>query len=205
MREQIEEIEEQLLDLDTNKLWALFILTPLFIFGAFYYFLLDDKLVELEDKRGEIASLDKAIVKSSPRIYFKKIKQMSKKIRQTKTDIDLQKSKEFALEGRLKKLRFLFSDEKDFNIFLESLLKKSVADNFTIHSLSINDEDKTYVGMLHVKKSVILQGEGNFINTLLFVRNVENNKMLISIKKLNLETNGTLPQTNLLIEFYGVN
>ena len=204
MREHLETLEEQLLDLETPKKLALFIVTPLILTGLFFYFFIDNQLSQIEEKKHKIITLEQKIHKDGPKMYMKRIAKIKQNIKQNKTVIDSEKGKKFALARKLKNIRFLFSNERDFNIFLETLLKKSVIYNFTITTLAIANENKKYIGMLDIKKSIHLKGRGDFINTLSFIRGVEDNKMLISVKRFNIETNGSLPQTDLFIEFYGV-
>jgi len=204
MREYLEIVEDRLVDLDTIQKRLLFIITPFFVTGAFFYFFIDSQLSTLEEKKQKIVTLDKQIQKDSPRMYSSKIVAIRKHIKQNKTLIDDEKMKELALERKLSAMRFLFSDEKDFNIFLETLLAKSLYYDFTIATLSIENKEQNYIGMLDIKKNIHLKGQGDFINTLSFIRAIEDNKMLISIKNFSVETNGSLPQTDVVIEFYGV-
>jgi len=204
MRALLDQLEEKLLDLDQRKQILLLLLIPLVMFALFYYLYVDGALQELESKRAKIAALQKDLHKNSPREYLNKIRQKKKAILQAKTDLDRQKQQYMLYGVKLKKMKFLFVDSKDFNIFLESLLRTSLESNFTLDDLVISDIDKKFQGMLRIRKHIDLKGSGEFLNTLHFIRGIESSGILMSINNIVVTTDGLLPKTTLSIDFYGV-
>jgi hypothetical protein len=205
MRELLDSLEEQLQPLDKNKKILLGVGVVVVIFTAFYFLYISGAVSDIDKKKVEIAQLDKKIEKKSPRHYFKKIETMKKRNLEKKTDLKKEQQNLFLLQNELERKKVLFVNKKGFNKFLEIVLKSSLKHSFNISDLTIeNFEHKPYIGKLAIKKEVVLKGNAYFLNSLAFIRDLEDNAILLSIKNFNIEINGTVPSNNITIEFYGV-
>ncbi len=204
MIELIDSLEEKIKEQEPKKRVFMLLLTLFLVMFTIYFFLIEPIIEEINQKQKTLTTLEQKISKNSPKKIQSKIFLKKKEILKNEDIKEELKLKLLLLSSKLDKLRFLFANDKDFNIFLNDLLKESVNKNILIKEIKILDKEEPFIGKLYIKKSISVEGEGRFLNIISFVRRLESNKMLMSIKELIIETEGSLPNFSFSIDFYGV-
>ena len=204
MREQIDQLEEQTQALEKKGKIILALFIPLAVIGLFYYLYLIDAMDEHQNNIVKLKKLKNNSRKYSVKRIKIKIKKQKQKNLHINSNITENEQKVIYFDTQLRNKNFLFISPKDFNIFLNDLLYKSVKNNFLLTDVNISKKDSSYIGKLKYKKIIHISGSGEFLNTLRFIRGIEENHMLMQIVKLNIETNGMTPFTTFDINFYGI-
>ena len=204
MREQLDLMEEKLESFSKNEKIALAVFIPLITFTLFYFLYIPDALDQQANNEQALIKLDHDLHKYSQKLVLHKIQAMQQKLLHVKSSITDNEQKLTYLKTQLTKSNFLFLSQKDFTYFLNDLLTKSVKNNFLIDGINISKDDSDFIGKLKYKKTVTVSGSAEFLNTLKFIRAIEENSMLMQIKNLNMETNGSTPYITYDIKFYGI-
>lgn len=204
MREKLDLLEEKLESLAKNEKIALAVFIPLAILTLLYFFYISDALDTQVSNENRLKKTDQELHKYSQKLIVHKIQAKKQQILRVKSSIVEDNQKLTYLETELMKNNFLFLSQKDFTYFLNNLLSKSVKNNFLIDDINISKDSGDFIGKLKYEKVVSVQGSGEFLDTIQFIREVEENKMLMEIKNLNIETNGSTPYVSYEIKFYGV-
>lgn len=204
MREFLDNLEELISQEAIRKVNALFLLILFSVIFAIYYFFIDPKITELSQKQETLLSLEQKITKILPKTWQSKIEFKKREMLKNKNSKEKLRLKVLSLKSKLDSLNFSFVDPVGFSNFLNYLLKKSISNNLLIQNIKIMDQKKPFLGKLYMKKTINVVGTGRFLNIIKFVRELENQKKLFSLKDFNIETNGTLPNFNFKIDFYGV-
>ncbi len=204
MRDKLDLVEEKLDSFSKTEKIALSIFTPLLVFTLFYFLYITNAFDQQESNERTLTKLDRNLHNHSKKLVIHKIQAMKQQLLYAKSAIVESKQKLTYLETELIKNNFSFLSQKDFTHFLNDLLTKSVKNNFLIENINIEKKNSDFIGRLKYKKMISVQGSGEFLNTLKFIREVEENSMLMEIKNLNIETNGSTPSVTYEIKFYGV-
>lgn len=204
MRDKIDLLEDKIQTLDKKEKIALSILIPSTIMLLFYFLYVPDAINKHQSNINQITKLNHDLSKHSEKTLLHKIELSKQKILNIKSEISVNQQKLNYLDSQLSKNNFLFLSQKDFTLFLNNLLAKSLKNNFLLKDVSISAKNIKYIGKLKYKKLIQINGSGEFLNTLRFIREIEENNMLLQIKDLNIETNGTTPQVTYNINFYGI-
>jgi Tfp pilus assembly protein PilO len=204
MRELIERLQEFYDTLEGVRKW-IFILLPFLVVSALAYSLyIEPAMQQLQEKEERIAQLSQKIFKHKSSRYEKLIAQSKKEILRLQSEIDKLESKTLALRTRLEKERFIFLNGENFAKLLEDMLQDSVKNNLELSQIKIEDRSIAKVGKLKVKKAMRVEGKGEFLNIVKFVRNIEGHPVLLSVQKFVVETNGSMPLFSVDIDFFGV-
>jgi len=204
MRDKIDLLEDKIQALDKRGKIALLILIPCAIILLFYFLYIPDAIDKHQSNTVQITKLNHDLNKYSEKTFLHKIKLSKQKILNIKSKISADEQKLNYVDSQLSKNNFLFLSQKDFTLFLNNLLAKSVKNNFLLKNINISAKNIKYVGKLKYKKLIQISGSGEFLDTLKFIRETEENNMLLQIKDLNIETNGTTPYATYNIDFYGI-
>ncbi|WP_187647364.1 hypothetical protein [Nitrosophilus labii] len=204
MIEFIYSLEEKIKEQEPRKRVFILLIILFLVLFTIYFFLIEPIIEEINQKQETLAALEQKISKNSPKKMQSKIFLKKKEIFKNENLKEELNLKLLLLKSRFDKIRFLFVNDKDFNRFLNSLLKESVNKNILIKDIKILDKEEPFIGKLYVKKAISVEGKGRFLNIISFVRGLESNKMLMSIKELIIETEGSLPKFSFNIDFYGV-
>ncbi len=204
MRDKLDLVEEKLDSFSKTEKIALSVFIPLLVFTLFYFLYITNAFDQRESNERTLTKLNHNLGNHSKKFVVHKIQVVKQQLLYVKSAIVESKQKLRYLEASLIKSNFSFLSQKDFTYFLNDLLTKSVENNFLIDTINMEKDNRAFVGRLKYKKTVIVQGSGEFLNTLKFIREVEKNSMLMEIKNLNIETNGTTPHVTYEIKFYGV-
>ena len=204
MREKLDLLEEKLESFSKNKKIALVVFIPLITFGLFYFFYISDSFEKRSSNETALMKLEHKLHKYSKKVVLRKIQKMKQQLLHAKSSIVENREKLIYLEAELRKNNFLFLSQKDFTHFLNDMLSKSVKNNFLIDNINISKDNGNFIGKLKYKKTVKVKGSGEFLNTLKFIREIEENSMLMQIQNLNIETNGSTPYVTYDIKFYGI-
>ena len=204
MRMKLDLLEDKLESFSKNEKIALSLFIPLMVFTLLYFFYITDALNQQSNNESALTKIDHDLHKYSQKLIVHKIQTVKQEILHVKSTLVEDKQKLTYLETELAKNNFLFLSQKDFTLFLNDLLSKSVKNNFLIDNINISQENSDFIGKLKYRKTVSIQGSGEFLDTIKFIRGVEENTMLMGIKNLNIETNGSTPHVSYEIKFYGV-
>jgi len=204
VRDKIDLLEDKLEALGKKEKIVLFIAILFGVVLLFYYFYVADATDKYQNNIRQITKLDRDIKKYSKKTVLHKILAMKRKILDTKSKISNDEQKLNYLNTKILQNNFLLLSKKDFTLFLNNLLKKSIKNDVLLQDVSIDKKDTKYIGKLKCKKIVQVDGYGNFLNTIKFIREIEEVKMMLQVKNLNIETNGTIPHTTFNILFYGI-
>ena len=204
MREQIDLLEDKIQELGKKEQILIAITIPIVTLLLFYYFYISDALENQQKNDIQIEKITHKLKKHSQKILLRKIEVSKKEMLTLKSQIATDTQKLNYLNAKLSEKDFLFLSQKNFTHFLNNLLEKSLKNNFLVNNITISEENKKYIEKINYKKLVQITGSGEFLNTLRFIRAVEDSTMLFQIKNLIIETNGTMPHTAFDINFYGV-
>jgi len=204
MREKIDLLEDKVQAFSSKEKILLGVSIPIAIGLLFYFFYVTDAMEKQQKNSIKIAKIEHALTKHAKETLIRKIKISKKKILTLKSQIVTDSQKLHYLDAKLTHYKFLFLTQKNFTLFLNNLLEKSLKNNFLIQDLNISQENKKYIEKIKYKKLVNVNGSGEFLNTLKFIREVEENNILLEIKNLTIETNGTTPHITYTINFYGI-
>ncbi|SFV68926.1 hypothetical protein MNB_SM-6-1076 [hydrothermal vent metagenome] len=204
MREKIDLLEDKLQSLGIKEKLLIAALIPFTVLLLFYFFYITDAIEKHQNNAIEIAKLNHNLKKHAKETLERKIKLSKKKIVTLKSQIATDAQNLRYLNTKLAQKNFLFLSQKNFTHFLNNLLEKSVKNNFLIQDLKISEQNKNYIEKIKYKRLVTISGSSEFLHTLKFLRAIEETNMLLEIKDLNIETNGTVPYITYNINFYGI-
>jgi len=203
MREIFDNLENNILELDSKKRFLLLTGIIFLVLILIYYFLIGPMIESIFSNQEKIIMLDKKISKNSPKKLKSKFFLIKKEILKAKNRKDELNIELLELRNRLEGMKVLLVNKLDFNKFLNNLLKESINKNLLIKNIKILEEDKQFVGKLYIKKVMRVEGEGRFLDIISFVRFLEQNNMLFSIRDFIIEIDEGLI-FSLSIDFYGV-
>ncbi len=204
MREWIESLQERFDALEVKKRWIVVALPFLLVGLGAYFLYFEQVLQQIEQGETYLLELNEQITKQSSGRYEKMIASKKKEILAIKERIDRLKSKELALKAKLDGQRFIFLDGQNFARLLEDMLQSSVKNGLELSQIAIEDKEAAAVGKLKIKKSIRIEGVGEFLNIVKFVRSIEAHPVLMRVDRFVVETNGTTPSFKVAIDFYGV-
>jgi len=203
MRDFFDNLENNFLELDSKKRFLLLTGIIFLVLILIYYFLIVPIIESIFSNQEKVVMLDKKISKNSPEKLKSKIFLIKKEILKVKNRKEELNIKLLKLRNRLDSMKVLLVNKLDFNKFLNNLLKESINKNLLIKNVKILEEDKQFIGKLYIKKVMIIEGEGRFLDIISFVRSLEQNKMLFSIRDFIIEIDEGL-RFSFSIDFYGV-
>lgn len=203
MRDFFDNLENNFLELDSKKRFLLLTGIIFLVLILIYYFLIVPIIESIFSNQEKVVMLDKKISKNSPEKLKSKIFLIKKEILKVKNRKEELNIKLLKLRNRLDSMKVLLVNKLDFNKFLNNLLKESINKNLLIKNVKILEEDKQFIGKLYIKKVMIIEGEGRFLDIIFFVRSLEQNKMLFSIRDFIIEIDEGL-RFSFSIDFYGV-
>ena len=203
MREMIEKLQEYYDTLEGGRKW-IFILLPFLAAGGFaYFFYIEPIMQQLQQKEERIAQLSQQIFKHKSSRYEKLIAEKKREILALQSEIDRLKNKTMALRAKLERQRFIFLNGENFAKLLEDMLKDSVNNALELSQIAIEERSIAKVGKLKIKKAIHIEGRGEFLNIVKFVRSIEGHPVLLSVNRFAVETNGTTPKFSVDIDFFG--
>ena len=203
MRDFFDNLENNFLELDSKKRFLLLTGIIFLVLILIYYFLIVPIIESIFSNQEKVVMLDKKISKNSPEKLKSKIFLIKKEILKVKNRKEELNIKLLKSRNRLESMKVLLVNKLDFNKFLNNLLKESINKNLLIKNVKILEEDKQFIGKLYIKKVMIIEGEGRFLDIISFVRSLEQNKMLFSIRDFIIEIDEGL-RFSFSIDFYGV-
>ncbi len=203
MRDYLDRFEELLEQTPSSKKRMALVGGIALLFILFYFFYVVDALERYQSTQEEIEKTRKSVARNSPKRYLAKVVQEKRKLLENKAKLDSKKMELLAIESRFRQNRFLLSDMKDFNLFLESLLGRSVLHDIDIENLVIDESQSDFVGKLKKIRSVDIDAKGRFLDVVSFLRSIERTKILMLVNDLSIETNGSVPRVDIHIDFYG--
>lgn len=203
MREYLDHLEELLQQSKPSKKYMVTAGIVLLLLLLFYYFYLIDAIDRLQSTKEETAKTQQAILKNSPKRYLAKIVAKKKRLLVNKEMLSKKKMELTMLTSKLYQNEILRNTQKNFNLFLEHFLKDSVRCNIDVKNLEIKDTNTDFIGKLKTIRTVQIEGTGRFLDILTLLRDAEEERMLLFINDLNIETNGSTPSLRLHIDFYG--
>ena len=203
IREGIEIIEAKLEGIEREKVVMLFVLMLLLVGYLFYLLVLDPAMEELRDLDAKRTQLQDKLLKNSPKRLEHKIMGLKKELLTLRSERERLKEQKLLLLSKLSKERYRLLGPKSLSSFLDSLLAVSVKKGILLHSVSLSDEDEPFFGLLRSKKSLDINGSAPFLDLISFVRSIEDQKLLLRIDSLHIETNGSIPVFDLHVELYG--
>ncbi len=174
------------------------------IVGGYFGFL-EKKLQQLQSKKERLALLERSIYKQSPRYLEAKIAQLRRQLIKLRTRIEALRFKRSSLLDQLQKRRVLFLSPKSFSKLLEKILAASYRYGLELEEIAIDEVQKPFLGNLFEKKAVDVNGTGDFLALVRFLRGIEASKLLLKIERLHVETNGTIPSFFFRLKLYGAN
>jgi len=204
VREKLDLAEAKLESYDKKEKVVLFVAIVFGMLGLFYYFYVADAIKRYQDNTNQISKLERDMRKYSQKVFLYKVLSEKRKVLKAKEKIFAGKQELNDLNTKILKTNLLFLSKKDFTLFLNNLLKKSVDNNFLINDVSIDNNDTKYIGMLKCKKIVQVSGNGSFANTIKLIREIEETKMMLQIKNLNIESKDASTHVKFDINFYGI-
>jgi len=196
--------EEYLESLDGGRKLLYALLLLVMVGGLFYFLLIEPALEDVEIKKKEHELLSKKIVMKSPQSYKATQKRLEKKIAFMREKIDRLHSKELALQTRLEELNTILLNEKNFPKLLEKILQLSSKYKIGLNQIEIEDKNKKYYEKIKIKKRMTITGDGQFLNIVKFVRGIEDDPVLLKVDRYIIETNGSVPGFELVVDFFGV-
>ena len=203
IREGIEILEAKLEGIERGKVLMLFVLTLLLVGYLFYLLLLDPAMEELRDLDAQRTQLQGKLLKNSPKRLEHKILGLKKELLTLRSERERLKERKLLLLSKLSKERYRLLGPESLSSFLDSLLAASVKKRILLHSVTLSDEDEPFLGLLRSKKSLDINGSAPFLDLVSFVRSIEDQKLLLRIDSLHIETNGSVPAFDLHIKLYG--
>lgn len=204
MRELLDTLESHLTQLESRVKIAILIGIPVAILLFFYLFYVADTIDNIQQQETQLAKLRHDIAKNSPKRALARVVQQKRKLLKAKSELEEKKTRLMYLISKVKENRVLLTTDEDFNKFLDDMLQSSVAHNIYIDTLEMENLNKEFIGKLNTIKSVVLKGNGRFLDFLAFLRSIEKNRIMMMANDVNIETNGTIPSLYLHIDFYGV-
>jgi len=203
VRELFEKLQDRLDALGKReKIFIWLIVVGGLVVGG-YYFLIDPKIEELSQNEATVAELSSKLLKQSPARYKKAIEIQKKKIVKLQTKLSTLKERYYAMVGDMKNGVQCYSQE-GFTKLLEDLLKSSFEHRIDLNGVLIEDGTKPFFRALKVVKELDVNGSGEFLQIVRFIRSIEDHPMLMEVRDLQMETNGSKPRFSTHIEFYGV-
>ncbi len=201
----------QLLDIYEQKLqllpksyrWMMLGSLVVIVIVGGYFGLIEKKLRQLESKKEHLALLERSIYKQSPRYLEAKIAQLQRQLVQLRTHIEALRSQRNFLLGKLRERRVLFLSPKNFSKLLEKILSASYRYGLELEEIAIDEVQKPFWGNIFEKKVVDINGTGEFLALVRFLRGIEASKLLLKIERLHIETNGTIPSFFFRLKLYG--
>ncbi len=196
--------EEYLQGIDRGRKILYLSVIVIFTVLFFYFFLIEPKIEELKSRELSYESLSKKVVEKSPKTHISTIKSLKTQIASLKNMIDKLSARELTLKTRLQELNSVLMSEKNFPQILEKMLQLSSDHSIALNQIEIEEREKKYYEKIKVKKRVKVKGSGRFLNIVKFVRGIEDSPVLMKVDRYIVETNGTRPSFELVVDYFGV-
>ena len=200
----LEKADSHLLSLEKGKRYIIYATIFLGIGYIFYALFFDPLLQQIESSKEQLAITQSKIQRYAPTAYLRKIKKIKKELLQMQTTIDTLHAQKLALQSRLDANHFVFLDNPQFTSMLDHILYNSVKYDVQLFEVKLTDMDREYIGKLYIKKRVDINGSGSFLNIVRFIRTIEDQNTLLKVDHLLIDTNGSKPQFQCKVHFFGV-
>jgi len=202
--ERVEYYENRLQELPRSKRFMLY--AALFLVAGYllYAFLFEPQLEQLSELESQAQQLRTEVAKSSPRRYERLVVAKKQDLAKMRQRLDRLKQEEFALLQKLHMQEFLFLHPQNFAQLLEDILAESKKRGIALTLIEIDDEKKPFMGRLYQRKRLLIEGKGEFLQDVGFLRAIEAHPMLLRIDDLQIETNGSAPRFRFSLHLYGV-
>lgn len=196
--EMFERLDEQLAQYSKTQK----ILLILFLFGGIlfmsYYFFIDDELQTLESKKQEVATIQKKMKKYRSKIIERKIFKIKKELVALNSKIDTLTQNKYKLIKELNQKRVILFDKDSFARFLQDILADSKKRNLTLQKIDIHKTNKKLIGKIVQIRELVVEGYGDFLNVVHYLRDIESKKMLFKIANLAM----TMQEEGLFFGFH---
>ncbi|MBE0491998.1 MAG: type 4a pilus biogenesis protein PilO [Sulfurospirillum sp.] len=160
-----------------------------------------------ESLESEIASMQMEIVKNSAKRLSRDLAQTKELQLKEASNLEALKERSSFLMANLYKVKFAFFAEKELARALNDLLKESLQKNIQINFIKNTQEKKADISeLIGYKKTMIIDGNGSYMDTLKFIHYIENLELLMDIDKISLtqDTQKGGVKFEIIIHMYGV-
>ncbi|BCD68674.1 hypothetical protein [Nitratiruptor sp. YY09-18] len=202
--EQIEFYENRLQNIPRSKRYIIYLASIILLGLLFYTYVLGPQFDHIQDLQARLQQLQNKVAKTSPKHYESIIMKKKQELANLRAKLDELKQKEYALLQKLQMQKYLFLNQQNFAKLLEDILADSKKRGVVLSLIQINEMDKKFLGRLKEQKSLKIQGQGAFLQSVRFLRDIEKHPMLLRVDNLHFETNGTVPRLSFWLKLYGV-
>jgi len=167
-----------------------------------YYFILQPLELRLNEQKEQKEELERELKKFSTKKGLKRLKELKLQQEKIKEEITILQTSQKEILKRLEANKTLFFTKKRFSKMLDHLLKNSR--QLELKSVEIVEGEKKEIGKLYKFDEIKVEGRGEFLKTINFLREVEKSKILLKTTYFKVEKNGSVPAFRFNISFFGV-
>jgi len=205
IEELTEQLDSQLESYEPKARWAIMIASGIGILWMGWMFFISDSVDELSALQDENAKLETQIEQSSPEAYQDKIVQTERRLAKLNQNlISLENEKDLLL-SQMEQSQGLIFDNRRYAEMLDLLLEHSVRVGLKLDKLESVDTDKVFHGKIKIFKMLTIRGHGSFPAIADFMAFIENQKNLVQIEHLKIDTEDEgKPRFEATISYMGV-
>ncbi len=204
MKDQIEQLENQLETLSLPKRIAVYITLFISIIFMSWVLISEDLSIEIENSKNSLVKLEKDLRKNSIKSLeneLKKAKDESLRLEEINTEIHF---KNQFIQTKLESLGFIFYDEMGIAQLLDKILKKSIEKNIDINFVESKDKNIVFITHVLEKQAVTVNGSGSFKDIISLIQYIDSFSALLRIKHISIDIENGKTTFTLNISHYGV-
>ncbi|MEA2099026.1 MAG: hypothetical protein U9P72_02750 [Campylobacterota bacterium] len=204
MKDNIEQLENQLDSLPKQKRVAVYATLFISIVLASWILISEDMSIELQNQEDSILSLEKDFRKNSIKSLEQEIKKAKKEsliLEEKNTEIHF---KNQFIQTKLESLGFIFFDEMGIAQLLDKILKNSLEHNIDIKFVESKNKNVVFITHVLEKQSVTVNGSGSFKDIMSLIQYIDSFSALLRIKKISIDIEDDKTVFSLNISHYGV-
>ena len=180
----------------------------LMIFGLMIYvfiYIMMPRLDEQKNLENNIEQLQTQLIQNAPKKFKNTLALKEKKLLQLRTEKEAKQEKINLLVSGLYQLKFALFDDKKWAKNITEILQNSLKRNPQIDYIkSSNVQNQNIKDILQKKKTLEIQGSGDYIDIVAFISYIDNLDTLLQFTKTDIFLKDNQVNFKLNIDLYGI-
>ena len=205
MNDKLSELEEQLADMPTKKLYFIYVsIIVLLVYTAWNLFG-ENMRLEIETKENSIESLQKKLKDNNVKSFESTIIKIDKESLTIKEELNELSLKEKYIASKLESIDFIFFNQKGIVSILDSILKHSITYSVDIDIIKYKSVNTLYLPNVYEREQINIDGSASYKNIVQLLQHIDSLNALLRINAININVDeNQTTNFDLNISQYGV-
>lgn len=186
MREKLDELEEQLDGMPTQKRYFIYISTTILLIFMSWTLFGENMQLEIEAQENSIASLEKKLRDNSVKSFqlaIKKIDNDSLALKEELNELDL---KDKYIVSKLESIDFIFFNHKGIASILDSILKHSISYSIDLNTIKYENVNRLYLPNVYEREQIYIDGTASYKSIVYLIHHIDALNTLLRINSINI-------------------